>query len=67
MEYEEVGDLDGVPIRVPTDRSYRTCSVCGADCEPGPSLSVDGAGARVAFVCANHGLESVVDPFEGMR
>ncbi len=67
MEHEEVGDLDGVPVRVPTDSNYRTCSVCEGDCEPDPALSIDGAGVRVAFVCSEHGVQSVVDPFEGLR
>jgi hypothetical protein len=40
MGYEKVGDLDGVPVRVPTDASYRTCSVCEDDCEPDPALTL---------------------------
>lgn len=55
MDYEHVDGPDGVDIRVPTDDDYRTCSVCGGDCEPDTSLSVDGMGVRVAFVCAEHG------------
>ncbi|WP_309066828.1 hypothetical protein [Microbacterium sp.] len=53
MEYEKKSSLDGVPIRVPTSDDYGTCSVCGGDCEPDP-----------AFVCAEHGVQSLVDPFE---
>lgn len=67
MEYEHLDGPDGVPIRVPADDGYRTCSVCGDDCEPDPSLSADGVGARIAFVCPEHGVQSVVDPFEGMK
>lgn len=67
MDYDEVGDVDGVPVRVPVDDSYRTCSECGADCCPDPSITVEGQGARIAFVCAEHGVQSLVDPFEGQR
>lgn len=42
---------------------YRTCSVCGGDCEPEPS-AIDGLGVRVAFVCPSHGVHSILDPFE---
>ena len=56
---------------------YRTCAalvtlpdggqgVCGRDCEP-EHAGADGMGARIAFVCPEHGLHAVVDPFEGMR
>lgn len=48
------------------DEAYRTCSTCGGDCEPDNSLSVDGTGVRIAFVCAEHGVQSVVDPFKGV-
>ena len=67
MEYEEKGSLDGVPIRVPVDDSYRTCSVCGGDCEPDIGLGSDEHGARIAFMCPEHGVQSLVDPFEGLR
>lgn len=66
MDFEELGDLDGVPVRVPTDEGYRTCSVCGRDCEPNP-LAEDGLGVRVAFVCPHHGAQSIVDPFADSR
>lgn len=67
MDYDEVGDVDGVPVRVPVDDNYRTCAECGADCYPDPSITVEGQGARIAFVCAEHGVQSLVDPFEGQR
>lgn len=67
MEYHELDGPGGVPVRVPVDDSYRTCSECGGDCYPDPSISVDGQGACIAFVCAEHGVQSVVDPFEGQR
>lgn len=67
MEYSDFEGLDGVPIRVPTSDDYRTCSECGEDCYPDPSITVEGQGARIAFVCAEHGVNAVVDPFEGQR
>lgn len=51
---------------VPEDESYRTCSECGSDCEPGITIS-DHAGARIAFVRREHGAQSVVDPFQDVR
>lgn len=50
----------------PSDESYRTCSVCGGDCEPDPT-AVDGLGVRIAFICPKHGVQSIVDPFADMR
>lgn len=67
MEYDELGDLDGVPIRMPKAQVYRTCSACGGDCEPVPSVGSDGLGVRIAFVCPRHGVQSIVDPFEEER
>ena len=66
MEYEEIGDVDGVPIRAPKDDSYRTCPECGKDCPPEPT-AVDGLDLRIAFICPEHGLHSVIDPFEEDR
>ena len=66
MEYDEVGDVDSVPIRVPANDGDRTRSVCGEDCQPEPT-GADGLGIRIAFVCAEHGAHSVVDPFESPR
>lgn len=48
------------------DESYRTCSTCGGDCEPEPS-AVDGLGVRIAFVCPEHGPQSMIDPFQDHR
>ena len=67
VDYEEIGDVEGVPVRVRTSDDYRTCAVCGGDCEPDTSLSVDGSGVRIAFVCAEHGVQPIVDPFEHLR
>lgn len=50
-----------------SDESYRTCSECGRDCEPDASVGSDGLGARIAFACPDHGVQSIVDPFEHMR
>lgn len=49
-----------------SDESYRTCSVCGGDCEPDP-MAEDGLGVRIAFICPQHGVQSMVDPFADMR
>jgi hypothetical protein len=67
MEYEQIDGPRGLEISVLTSDEYRTCSMCGDDCEPDSTLSVDGAGVRVAFVCREHGVQRVVDPFEGLR
>lgn len=67
MEYEVEGSLDGVPIRVPTEDSYRTCPVCHGDCEPDIEFSSNEHGARIAFVCREHGVQSMVDPFDELR
>lgn len=48
------------------DESYRTCSECGADCEPEATGS-DDLGARIVFVCPVHGVHGIVDPFGGER
>lgn len=67
MDYEERGSLGGVPIRVPISDDYRTCSVCGGDCQPDPSFGSDEHGARIAFVCPEPRIQALVDPFEGAR
>lgn len=66
MKYNEHHSLDGVPIRRPADRSYRWCTQCGAECHPDPTAA-EGLGIRVAFVCALHGINALVDPFEAKR
>lgn len=66
MEHNELGSLDGVPIRRPADHSYRWCAQCGAECHPDPT-SIEGIGMRIAFVCADHGINVLVNPFEGQR
>lgn len=68
MEWQELGDpKDGISFRVPVNDDYRTCAVCGGDCEPDISFGSDLHGARIAFVCPQHGIQSLVDPFEGER
>lgn len=66
MEYERIDGPDGLEIRVPTDESYRTCATCGGDCEPDP-MAQDGLGVRVAWVRPQHGVQTMVDPFEDLR
>ena len=44
---------------------HRTCMQCGADCPPEPFKA--GGVVRIAFVCAEHGVNSVADLFEGER
>ena len=55
----QVGDGTG-------NEQYRTCQECGRDCVPEHAGS-DDMGARIAFVCPEHRLHSVVDPFEHLR
>lgn len=54
--------LDGSE-NIDEDQSYRTCSECGRDCQPEPFQHE--RGFRIAFICPEHGVHSVVDPFEG--
>ena len=67
MDYDDVGSVDGVPIRVPSSDDYRTCTECGKDCDIDPNFGSDESGARIAFVCPEHGIQSVIDPFEHLR
>ena len=67
MDYEEADHLDGAAIRVPKDEGYRTCPACDGDCEPDVSFGSDESGARIAFICPEHGVHSVIDLFEGQR
>jgi len=68
MDSELVPGLDGLSIRIPTSDDYRTCAVCGGDCDPDTSLIAnDTGGVPIAFVCPEHGAQSIVDPFEGVR
>lgn len=47
------------------NEQHRSCPQCGADCPP-ESFETDD-GLRIAFVCAEHGVHSVLDPFEDNR
>ena len=67
MDYKEVGELDGISVRTPVNEGYRTCAVCQGDCEPDISFGADGYGTRIAFVCPEHGIQSLADPFEDRR
>lgn len=49
------------------NEQYRTCAECGADCEPEPFDASAGDGIRIAFSCPEHGVHSIVDPFDGKR
>lgn len=67
MDYDRINGPDGLDIRIPKDEGYRTCAECGGDCVPDPSVTVEGLGIRIAFVCPEHGVQSLVDPFEDLR
>lgn len=63
---ESPDDVPGIEINVWDPKGgHRTCSQCGRDCAPEPVES-DGR-LRIAFICREHGIHSVVDPFEGER
>lgn len=66
MDFDHVEGPDGTNIRLPRDERYRTCSVCGGDCDPEPSV-IEGFGARIMFSCPEHGAQSLVDPFSDLR
>lgn len=48
-------------------QSYRICSECDSDCIPDPFIAGKSEGIRVAFICPNCGVHSVIDPFEHLR
>ncbi len=48
------------------DEDYRTCAACGGDCVPEPDKS-EGYGVCFLWVCPEHGIHSVVDPFEDLK
>lgn len=66
MDDERIDGPDEPEIGMPRDEEYRTCSVCGGDCDPEPS-AVDGLGARFIFICPEHGAQSIWDPFSDLR
>lgn len=47
----------------PEDETYRTCEECGGDCTP-EILGAEGESSRFVFVCPEHGVQSVINPFE---
>ncbi|MBO4145956.1 hypothetical protein QWJ06_05375 [Kocuria rhizophila] len=57
---------DGLGDLAPADQSYRTSAECGVDCALDPT-AIDGMGVRIAFVCPQHGVQSIIDPFQGQR
>ena len=66
MEYHTFDGPGGLKIRVPKNDDYRTCTVCGGDCVP-EDATTDGLGARIVFVCPEHGLQGIIDPFAESR
>lgn len=66
MDYDRIEGPDGLEIRVARGADYRTCSSCGGDCIPDPTGAA-GLGVRIAWVCPEHGVHSIVDPFEHLR
>ncbi len=50
----------------PREHAHRVCGVCGNDCAP-DSAGANGLGVRIVFVCPDHGVQSIVDPFEDQR
>jgi hypothetical protein len=59
-------NADGLYLSTPDgDTVSRICSKCGTDCALEPREEDDGF--RIAFVCPQHGVQSVVYPFEGER
>ncbi|WP_336661111.1 hypothetical protein [Leucobacter sp. MMO-66] len=67
MGHDGVEIPEDLEIRVwDADIGYRTCTVCGGDCEPEQS-GAEGHGIRIMFACPQHGVNSVVDPFEDKR
>lgn len=52
-------------MQEPVNEDYRTCPQCSKDCEPDPFATDEGI--RIAFICADCGLHSVIDPFEADR
>jgi len=47
---------------IPENDDYRTCNMCGADAPP--EHFDDGEQLRLAFVCPEHGIQSIVSPFQ---
>lgn len=47
------------------EEPHRTCPQCGRDLDPEPFATE--SGIRIAFSCKEHGLQTVVDPFEDAR
>lgn len=47
------------------DEAYRTCACCGRDCEPEGVPTEHGI--RIAFLCPEHGVHTIIDPFKAQR
>ncbi len=61
-----VSFLDDGGFREDDDECYRICTECGGDCFPEPS-GANGFGIRIMWVCQEHGVQSIRDPFEYLR
>lgn len=59
-------DDDGLDAAMPANRDYRTCAECGRDCTPDSTVDPR-HGARILFVCEEHGAQSIVDPWADIR
>ncbi len=67
MDYDGVDLPDDLEIRVWYPESgYRTCPVCGGDCEP-ETGGTNEHGIRIMFVCSEHGVHSMIAPFGDRR
>ena len=55
--------LGGQVFEPDTEAEYRTYPQCGADCSLEP-FEMD-EGMRISFVCPEHGVHTVIDPFVG--
>jgi hypothetical protein len=66
MDYDTFETPSSVRLNIPRNQDYRTCSECSSDCSPGAN-AIDGIGLCIASVCAEHGVQSIVDPFNDER
>ena len=66
MEFDGMEIPADIEVTVWGSNEHRRCNVCRAECAPEPS-GADGYGVRIIYVCRDHGLQSVVDPFEHLR
>lgn len=60
------GGSAAVHFAAQRDQRFWNCVECGRECVPELNWA-DGHGVRIVYVCPQHGVHSVVDPFEDMR